>query len=86
VANQPKYLAGVLDCDSSDKAARFHQLLRRVQQPIITLEDLRDICGVDQEHAGVIVMEQNILYAYSEATVPKINCYHPKLTVGVTLR
>jgi acetyl-CoA carboxylase carboxyltransferase component len=73
VANQPKYLAGVLDCDSSDKAARFIRYCDAFNIPIITLEDLPGyLPGVDQEHAGVIRHGAKILYAYSEATVPKI--------------
>lgn len=73
VANQPKVLAGVLDCDSSDKAARFIRYCNAFNIPIITLEDLPGyLPGVDQEHAGVIRHGAKILYAYSEATVPKI--------------
>lgn len=73
VANQPKILAGVLDCDSSDKAARFIRYCDSFNIPIITLEDLPGyLPGVDQEHAGVIRHGAKILYAYSEATVPKI--------------
>ncbi|MDP4183847.1 MAG: acyl-CoA carboxylase subunit beta [Bacteroidota bacterium] len=73
VANQPKVLAGVLDCDSSDKAARFIRYCDSFSIPIITLEDLPGyLPGVDQEHAGVIRHGAKILYAYSEATVPKI--------------
>ena len=73
VCNQPKVLAGVLDCDSSDKAARFIRYCDAFNIPIITLEDLPGyLPGVDQEHAGVIRHGAKILYAYSEATVPKI--------------
>ncbi len=73
VANQPKVLAGVLDCDSSDKAARFIRFCDAFNIPIITLEDLPGyLPGVDQEHAGVIRHGAKILYSYSEATVPKI--------------
>lgn len=73
VANQPKVLAGVLDCDSSDKAARFIRYCDAFNIPIVTLEDLPGyLPGVDQEHAGVIRHGAKILYAYSEATVPKI--------------
>lgn len=73
VANQPKYLAGVLDCDSSDKAARFIRYCDSFNIPIITLEDMPGyLPGVDQEHMGVIRHGAKILYAYSEATVPKI--------------
>jgi methylmalonyl-CoA decarboxylase subunit alpha len=73
VANQPLVLAGVLDCDSSDKAARFIRYCDSFNIPIVTLEDLPGyLPGVDQEHAGVIRHGAKILYAYSEATVPKV--------------
>ncbi|SDC18094.1 acyl-CoA carboxylase subunit beta [Williamwhitmania taraxaci] len=74
VANQPLYLAGVLDCDSSDKAARFVRFCDAFNIPIVTLEDLPGyLPGADQEHAGVIRHGAKLLYAFSEATVPKIN-------------
>ena len=73
VANQPLVLAGVLDCDSSDKAARFIRFCDAFNVPIITLEDMPGyLPGVDQEHAGVIRHGAKVLYAYSEATVAKI--------------
>ncbi len=73
VANQPKVLAGVLDTDSSDKAARFIRYCDAFNIPIVTLEDMPGyLPGVDQEHAGVIRHGAKILYAYSEATVPKV--------------
>lgn len=73
VANQPLVMAGVLDCDSSDKAARFIRYCDSFNIPIVTLEDLPGyLPGVDQEHAGVIRHGAKILYAYSEATVPRI--------------
>jgi len=73
VANQPLVLAGVLDCDSSDKAARFIRYCNAFNIPLVTLEDMPGyLPGVDQEHAGVIRHGAKILYAYSEATVPKI--------------
>jgi len=73
VANQPMYLAGVLDCDASDKAARFIRFCDAFNIPLITLEDIPGyLPGVDQEHAGVICHGAKVLYAYSEATVPKI--------------
>ena len=73
VANQPLVLAGVLDCDSSDKAARFIRFCDSFNIPVVTLEDLPGyLPGVDQEHAGVIRHGAKILYAYSEATVPKV--------------
>lgn len=73
VANQPLEMAGVLDVDSSDKAARFIRYCDAFNIPIITLVDLPGyLPGVDQEHAGVIRHGAKLLYAYSEATVPKI--------------
>ncbi len=73
VCNQPLVLAGVLDVDSSDKAARFIRFCDAFNVPIITLVDLPGyLPGVDQEHAGVIRHGAKMLYAYSEATVPKI--------------
>lgn len=73
VANQPNVLAGVLDVDSSDKSARFIRYCDAFNIPLITLVDLPGyLPGVDQEHAGVIRHGAKILYAYSEATVPKI--------------
>lgn len=73
VANQPIALAGVLDCNSSDKAARFIRYCDAFNIPLVTLEDLPGyLPGVNQEHAGVIRHGAKILYAYSEATVPKI--------------
>jgi len=73
VGNQPLVLAGVLDVDSSDKAARFIRFCDAFNIPLITLVDLPGyLPGVDQEHNGVIRHGAKILYAYSEATVPKI--------------
>ncbi len=73
VANQPLVLAGVLDVDSSDKAARFVRFCDAFNVPLVTLVDLPGyLPGVDQEHAGVIRHGAKVLYAYSEATVPKI--------------
>ena len=73
IANQPLYLAGVLDVDSSDKAARFIRYCDAFNIPLITLVDLPGyLPGIDQEHLGVIRHGAKILYAYSEATVPKI--------------
>ncbi len=73
VANQPLEMAGVLDVDSSDKAARFIRYCDAFNIPIITLVDLPGYMpGADQEHAGVIRHGAKVLYAYSEATVPKL--------------
>ncbi|MEA5005431.1 MAG: acyl-CoA carboxylase subunit beta [Rikenellaceae bacterium] len=73
IANQPLVLAGVLDCDSSDKAARFIRYCDAFEIPIVTIEDMPGyLPGIDQEHAGVIRHGAKLLYAYSEATVPKV--------------
>jgi len=73
VCNQPLILAGVLDMDSSDKASRFIRYCDSFNIPVITLVDLPGyLPGVDQEHAGVIRHGAKMLYAYSEATVPKM--------------
>lgn len=73
IGNQPLVLAGVLDVDSSDKAARFIRYCDSFNIPLLTLVDLPGyLPGADQEHAGVIRHGAKILYAYSEATVPKI--------------
>lgn len=73
VANQPLYLAGVLDVDSSDKAARFIRYCDAFNIPLVTFVDLPGyLPGVDQEHMGVIRHGAKLLYAYSEATVPKV--------------
>ena len=73
VANQPKVMAGVLDVDSSDKAARFVRFCDAFNIPLLTLVDIPGyLPGIDQEHAGVIRHGAKLLYAYSEATVPKV--------------
>ena len=73
VCNQPKYMAGGLDIDSSDKASRFIRFCDCFNIPIITFEDVTGFFpGVKQEHGGIIRHGAKILYAYSEATVPKI--------------
>ena len=73
VANQPMVLAGVLDCDSADKAARFIRFCDCFNIPLITLEDVPGFLpGCTQEHGGIIRHGAKLLYAYSEATVPKL--------------
>lgn len=73
VANQPAFLAGVLDIDASDKAARFIRFCDCFNIPIITLEDVPGFLpGCEQEHNGIIRHGAKIVYAYVEATVPKI--------------
>ncbi len=73
VANQPKVYAGALDIDSSVKAARFIRFCDAFNIPILTLEDVPGFLpGVDQEHSGIIRHGSKLLYAYCEATVPKL--------------
>jgi len=73
VANQPDHLAGVLDINSSDKGARFVRFCDAFNIPLITLEDVPGFLpGVSQEHGGIIRHGAKLLYAFSEATVPKI--------------
>jgi propionyl-CoA carboxylase beta chain len=73
VAQQPEVLAGVLDIDSSDKAARFVRFCDCFNIPLITLVDVPGFLpGVDQEHRGIIRHGAKLLYAYCEATVPKV--------------
>ncbi len=73
VCNQPKFMAGGLDIDSSDKAARFIRFCDSFNIPIITFEDVTGFFpGVKQEHGGIIRHGAKILFAYSEATVPKL--------------
>lgn len=73
IGNQPLVLAGVLDVDSSNKAARFIRFCDAFNIPLLTLVDLPGyLPGVDQEHAGVIRHGAKVLYAYSEATVLKM--------------
>lgn len=73
VANQPAFLAGVLDINASDKAARFIRFCDCFNIPIITFEDVPGFLpGTNQEHNGIIRHGAKIVYAYAEATVPKI--------------
>ncbi|AET68557.1 acetyl-CoA carboxylase, carboxyltransferase component (subunits alpha and beta) [Desulfosporosinus orientis DSM 765] len=73
VANQPAYLAGCLDIDASDKLSRFVRFCDCFNIPLITFVDVPGFLpGVDQEYRGIIRHGAKILYAYSEATVPKI--------------
>jgi len=73
VGNQPTILAGCLDVDSSDKAARFIRLCDAFNIPLINFVDVPGYFpGVKQEHLGIIRHGAKMLYAYSEATVPKI--------------
>jgi len=73
VANQPKFNAGVIDINSSVKGARFVRFCDAFNIPILTLVDVPGFLpGVDQEHEGIIRHGSKLLYAYCEATVPKI--------------
>jgi acetyl-CoA carboxylase carboxyltransferase component len=73
VANQPKYLAGVLDCNASRKAARFVRFCDAFNIPLVTLVDVPGFLpGTGQEYNGVILHGAKLLYAYGEATVPKV--------------
>jgi propionyl-CoA carboxylase beta chain len=73
VANQPAYLAGVLDIDASVKAARFVRFCDCFNIPLVTFEDVPGFLpGVQQEHGGIIRHGAKLLYAFAEATVPKV--------------
>lgn len=73
VANQPRVLAGCLDIDASDKIARFVRFCDAFNIPVVTFIDVPGFLpGVAQEHQGIIRHGAKILYAYAEATVPKI--------------
>ncbi len=83
VANQPAHLAGVLDIDSSDKIARFVRLCDAFNLPVITFVDCPGyLPGVAQEHHGIIRHGAKIIYAYCEATVPKISIVTRKAIGG----
>ncbi|MDR0712007.1 MAG: methylmalonyl-CoA carboxyltransferase, partial [Prevotellaceae bacterium] len=71
--NQPKYLAGVLDINASRKAARFVRFCDAFNIPLVTLVDVPGFLpGTAQEYGGVILHGAKLLYAYGEATVPKV--------------
>lgn len=73
VANQPKILAGVLDINASRKAARFVRFCDAFNIPLVTLVDVPGfLCGTQQEYGGIISNGAKLLYAYGEATVPKV--------------
>jgi acetyl-CoA carboxylase carboxyltransferase component len=74
VANQPLIAAGVLDIDASRKAARFVRFCDCFNIPVVTFTDVPGFMpGVNQEHGAIIVHGAKLIYAYAEATVPKIN-------------
>jgi len=73
VANQPNYLAGVLDINASRKAARFVRFCDAFNIPIVTLVDVPGFLpGTTQEYGGIITHGAKLLFAYGEATVPKV--------------
>ena len=73
VANQPNYMAGVLDINSSRKGARFVRFCDAFNIPLVTLVDVPGfLCGTGQEYNGIITNGAKLLFAYGEATVPKI--------------
>ncbi len=73
IANQPQHLAGCLDIDASDKISRFIRFCDSFNIPLVTLVDVPGyLPGTDQEYGGIIRHGAKVLYAYSEATVPKI--------------
>jgi len=73
VANQPNFLAGVLDCDASRKAARFVCFCDAFNIPVLTLVDVPGFLpGSGQEYAGIITHGAKLMFAYGEATVPKV--------------
>ncbi len=73
IANQPKYLAGVLDINASRKAARFVRFCDAFNIPIVTLVDVPGFLpGTAQEYGGIIIHGAKLLFAYGEATVPKV--------------
>src|SRR5690606_11762844 len=86
VANNPRHLAGTLTIDASDEAARFIRTCDCFNIPILTLVDVTGfLTGVAQEHSGIIRHGAKMLYAYSEATVPKITLITRKSYGGAYL-
>ena len=86
IANQPKYMAGVLDINASRKAARFVRFCDAFNIPIVTLVDVPGFLpGVNQEYGGIIRHGAKMLYAYSEATCPKITVVTRKAYGGAYL-
>jgi len=86
VANQPSHMAGALDIDSSDKIARFVRICDAYNLPIVTFVDTPGyLPGVDQEHYGVIRHGAKVIYAFCEATVPKVSIVTRKAMGGAYL-
>ena len=87
VADQPAFQAGVFDIDASDKAARFIRFCDCFNIPIITLEDVPGFLpGCVQEHNGIIRHGAKIVYAYVEASVPKLTVITRKAYGGALHR
>jgi methylmalonyl-CoA decarboxylase subunit alpha len=85
VANNPRFMAGSLDINASDKAARFIRTCDCFNIPILTLVDVSGFLpGVTQEHQGIIRHGAKMLYAYAEASVPKITLITRKAYGGLT--
>jgi len=83
VANQPMFMAGTLDIDGSDKIARFVRLCDAFNIPLVTFVDCPGyLPGVEQEHRGIIRHGAKVIYAYCEATVPKISVVVRKAVGG----
>jgi acetyl-CoA carboxylase carboxyltransferase component len=83
VANNPRFLGGCLDIDSSDKASRFIRACDVFNIPLLTLVDVPGFLpGVRQEHGGIIRHGAKMLYAWTEATVPKISVIIRKMYGG----
>jgi len=83
VANNPRFLGGCLDIDSSDKASRFIRTCDVFNIPLISLVDVPGFLpGVRQEHGGIIRHGAKMLFAWAEATVPKISCILRKMYGG----
>jgi acetyl-CoA carboxylase carboxyltransferase component len=83
VANNPRFLGGCLDIDSSDKASRFIRTCDAFNIPLITFVDVPGFLpGVRQEHGGIIRHGAKMLFAWTEATVPKISCIIRKMYGG----
>jgi len=86
VANQPAHMAGVLDIDSSDKIARFVRICDCYNIPVVTFVDTPGyLPGIDQEHYGIIRHGAKVIYAYCEATVPKVSIVTRKAMGGAYL-
>lgn len=86
IANQPKVMAGCLDIDASDKSARFIRFCDAFNIPLVTLVDVPGFLpGTNQEYGGIIRHGAKMLYAYSEATVPKVTVVIRKAYGGAYL-